>query len=151
MGKVFADQGPVADIGLRYRMRSERRRISSQHRKLDELFAAVDEALFRSGIHTARVAFTRFGDALEAHLSLEESIYFPALHGLRPDAAGELDHLLAEHTELRRRMRELSALFEAGETETTAARLASLADRVADHEEAEELLIARIAASDRAV
>ena len=56
---------PDWDTGVRHRMRSEQRRISSQHTQLNDLYLGVASSLERSGVHTARVAFTRFADALD--------------------------------------------------------------------------------------
>ena len=133
-----------SDRGLRARMRAEERRISSQHRQLDDLFDLVAESIEKQGVHVAGDAFRRFADALEAHLSLEESIYFPALHGLRPDLGAELTALVDEHDSLRRAGEEVRALLDAGERETSSERFDAFGDLIADHEAREEELIARI-------
>jgi len=135
---------PHLDAGVRHRMRSEERRISSQHTQLNDLYQGVASSLERSGVHTARVAFTRFADALEAHLALEDDLYFPALHGLRPDLGGQLTLLVREHRALRLLTTELHALFEAGERDTASDRLADLAEHIRSHEAKEEALISQI-------
>lgn len=134
---------PGGDVGARHRMRYEELRISRQHDQLNSLFAAVLGSLYRDAVHNARDAFVRFADALEAHLSLEDRLYFPALHGLRPDLERALATLGEEHAALRARMNVIRALLASGERETSRERLDEFANLLSDHEAREEELISR--------
>jgi hypothetical protein len=134
--------------GLRLRMGQEARRISSQHRQLDVLFALVAAAVRRGAPREARDAFLRFGDALDAHVSLEDELYFPALRGLRPALADDLAVLEREHRAFREQTEALRRLFDAAYDSAGLARceapLEQLVTAVEDHEGREELLIAQI-------
>jgi len=123
----------------------QQRRISSQHRQLDELHAAVARALARDTIHLARDAFQRLQDAVLAHLSLEEELYLPALETLRPALREHLAALREEHEPLRSRLRTLRALLEVNERELSGRRLEELAEALTTHEQREERLIADLA------
>ena len=92
----------ASDAGLRMRMRSEERRIESQHERLDELCCDVYAQIDASGARHAINDFLLFVAALDAHMTVEEDIYFPALHGLRPDSGDALASLVSEHDGLRR-------------------------------------------------
>lgn len=131
--------------GLRRRMLREARRISSQHRQLDDFHAALADALARGTADEARASFVRFGDALDAHFSLEDQLYFPALRGLRPDLDAQLAALVREHAEFRADLEALQQALDAAALEDGAARLDRFADALARHEEREERLVEEIA------
>jgi hypothetical protein len=124
--------------GLALRVQRGRRTISAQHRQLDHFYLRVASALEAARIETARAAFARFSDALEAHLALEDGLYFPALRGLRPELAEHLDRLEDEHQRLRERLGRVAR----GALDRE--RLEGLADELADHEGREEALLASL-------
>lgn len=130
--------------GLRRRMGSEVRRISSQHEQLDIFFSLVSTAVERGSLHGARPAFTRFVDALEAHLTLEDRVFFPALRGLDPELTQDLTELADEHQALRRDLEFLTDLLAAGSLESFAARLETLGEVINAHESREELVLANV-------
>ncbi len=86
-----------ADKGLRIRMRGEERRISAQHGRLGKLFDRVLASLDTGRLHLVLGDFLLFSTAIEAHMVIEEEIYFPALHGLRNDVGTELLSLVDRH------------------------------------------------------
>jgi len=132
------------DAGLKLRMRGEERRISSQHRQLEELFDRVMESVRVGGTHKAVNDFLLFSTALEAHMSVEEDIYFPALHGLRNDVGDELGALIDEHQNIREKLADLRSNLASNDEEEGRAALERLATAVDRHEKTEEKLIARI-------
>lgn len=132
------------DSGLRLRMRGEERRITSQHEQLDVLCRDVYARIDKYGAAPAIGDFLLFMTALDAHMTVEEEIYFPALHGLRADAGGELSERVAEHVELRTDASAISELLKAGDRDGARLALDRLARRISKHEVAEEELIARI-------
>ena len=69
--------------GLRRRMGRDVRRISSQHRQLDALYAMITGAIEKGSASKAQLAFLRFQDALDAHFSLEDELYFVTAHWSR--------------------------------------------------------------------
>lgn len=119
-------------------------RISSQHRQLDVFFGMVLEALKRSSAGAARLAFTRFSDALEAHISLEDQIFFPALNGLHPASEAALVELVKQHQNFRERIEELHGLLAEGSLETFSTCFDALAADITVHEGREENLVAAL-------
>lgn len=134
--------GREGQPGLERRMGREARRISSQHRQLDELYGMVADALELADAEAARLAFQRFADALDAHFSLEDGLYFPALHGLRPELGGPLADLARQHGELRQDVAAVRNHLEQGDLEGAAAALDRLVPALARHEGVEERLLA---------
>jgi len=125
-------------------MRSEERRITSQHEKLDELCRDVYRCIDKDGPTKAMGDFLLFATALDAHMTVEEDIYFPALHGLRPDAGEELTRLVGEHAQLRQMSERVKGLLKQGDREGAKLGLDQLAREVSAHEAEEEELIVRI-------
>ena len=138
-----ASEGAV-DMGLKLRMRGEERRIASQHERLDDLCREVYARIGKDGASSALDEFILFETALDAHMSVEEEIYFPALHGLRADIGEELTGLVEEHGWLRSQAAQLEGLLRGGDAEGARAALDRLARDVSTHEQLEEALIARI-------
>jgi hemerythrin-like domain-containing protein len=130
--------------GLRKRMKSEVRRLSSQHRQLDDFFDMLVEALARDSLEGARAAFLRFRDALEAHVTLEDTVFFPAVHGLQPDLGDDLAELVAEHREFREQLEQLYEWIARGMREPFEEGIYALASRISDHELREEALLSRL-------
>ena len=133
-----------SDAGLRLRMRGEEHRIVSQHEKIDDLCREIYAQLEKDGPQSAMNDFLLFEQALAAHMTVEEDVYFPAFHGLRSDIAGELDGLVSEHVDLRAAVADVKQALKQGATDRARFSLESLARRIEDHEAAEEELIARI-------
>lgn len=130
--------------GVALRMSLEARRISSQHRQLDAIYGLVVDAVNRRLREAARSAFNRFQDAIEAHFSLEEEFYFPALHGMRSDLTADLDHLVGEHGVLREAIAGCEQCLGHAEFPHCMDLLDQLATSLADHEDREEQVLARI-------
>ena len=133
----------IEQPGLKLRVSAEGRRISSQHRQLDAIFARVEAALERGAERDARDALERFRDAWDAHTSLEDGFYFPALRGLRPELGPRLDALSAEHERFREAIEHVEAVF--GDAEARADSLARFVTDISEHERREEVLLAEIA------
>jgi hypothetical protein len=132
------------DRGLRMRMRGEERRISSQHKQLGDLFERVLDSVESGGPRTAIGDLLLFSTALEAHMAVEEDIYFPALHGMRNDVGEELVGLVAQHNLIRGQLTEVREQLKTGDDDGGRQALDDLANFVGRHEHEEEDLIARI-------
>ena len=130
--------------GLALRVRRGTRTISAQHRQLDDLYLRVATALDGGEAAGARAAFARFCDALEAHLALEDGLYFPALRGLRPTLARELERLCNEHQQLRDHLAQVAHSIESDACGPCAQLLERLAGDLAEHEVREEGLLASL-------
>ena len=136
--------GRRSEPGLALRMQRERRVISRQHRQLDDFYGRLAAALDAGEPPVAQAAFRRFSDALEAHLALEDGLYFPALRGLRPALAADLELLADEHQALREGLVGLAKLVEAGRCAACLRPLERLAGDLAEHEGREEGLLASL-------
>lgn len=139
----------TVDGGLRLRMRAEERRIAEQHERLDALCREVYSELDKDGAGAAINDYLLFLTALDAHMKIEEEIYFPAVHGLSPDVGAALSRLVAEHEAIRAEAEVVKAALKAAcrrGVDPAAARwaLRSLARQVAAHEEEEEDVLARV-------
>jgi hypothetical protein len=130
--------------GLALRMQREARVISAQHRQLDDFYLRVSSALHAGDSERARAAFARFTDALEAHLALEDGLYFPALRGLAPALERDLEALGDEHQRLREQLASVARAIESADCEPCARLLGQLAGDLAEHEGREEGLLASI-------
>ena len=135
---------PTADRGLRARMRTEERRISAQHERIDAFCREVLRRIDRDGPAQSMEEFARLQEAIEAHMAVEDEVYFPALHGLRPDVEPELRSLIEEHEQMRRQVEGVRELLLAGDRERGSRALGDLTRRIERHELAEEELIARV-------
>lgn len=134
--------------GLRMRVAQESRRISSQHRQLEELHGFVEAALLRRDAAAASQSFARFKDALDAHMSLEDELYFPALHGLQPGLESDLASLARDHQRFRLDLRGLERRFDEGEIGSCRTALEHFVGRFAAHELREEELTGALRARE---
>ena len=131
--------------GLRLRMLQEARRIVSQHRQLDVFQEQVARALRRGDQGRLMKLFTRFCEALEAHIRMEEVTHFPALHGLHPDWDARLTELVREHETFRADLARTTAALERGDLEAFERGHESFLRALMAHEAAEEWLFGEIA------
>lgn len=136
----MTEDGP----GLGKRLRYETVRISSQHEKLNELYRDVARELERHARHRAFVCFGRLRDALEAHFDVEDRVYFPAVHGFRPEYASLLDALSQDHVRFRKELFGIHRLLEANELEESQRMLDQLVEELQAHEGREDALLAEI-------
>jgi len=139
----MTEDGP----GLGRRLRYESERISSQHEKLNQLYADVRRELDRHARHSAFVCFGRLRDALEAHFEVEDRLYFPAVRGFRPDCSPLLDSLSADHVIFRKELVAIHRLLDAHEIEESQRLLDRLVAGLVAHEEKEDALLADITPS----
>jgi hypothetical protein len=142
---------PLEQPGLRLRLGTEHRRISSQHRQLDTLYASVAAALERHSLPDARAAFLRFRDAWDAHTSLEDGFYFPALHGLLPALVTRLAVFCEDHARFRGVLDEVERAFGREDLGWAATALESLVSDIAEHERREEELVSELGPRGRNV
>lgn len=136
----MTDDGP----GLGKRLRYEADRISSQHRKLDQLYEALRRDLERRARHTACISFGRFRDALEAHFEIEDRVYFPAVHGLCPEHRGLLDRLSSDHVVFCEELVSIQRLLESDELDESEQRLVELISGLRGHERREDGLLSQL-------
>jgi hypothetical protein len=126
--------------GLDLRIASETRRMLGQHDQLRAFFELVQDGLQRGSLQSTRLAFTRFRDAIEAHIDVEDSSWFPALRGLRPHLAPQLSQLVLDHARYREELEDLWDLLARGSAEEFSAGFTHFCDDFATHEAREESL-----------
>jgi hypothetical protein len=85
-----------------------------------------------------------FITALDAHMTMEEDVFFPTLYGLRADLGSEFEALVDEHAEFRVEAAEIKDKLRANDREGARIALDLLARRISEHERVEEELLARI-------
>jgi len=95
--------------GLRHRLRRIARQIDDQHRHLQDYQDALRAATAANSADAASTACARYQSALIAHFDLEESFFFPALHGYAPSQETTLVELEQAHVAL---LQELAQLTE---------------------------------------
>lgn len=139
----------LGDAGERLRMRSHERRIEGQHARLDDFAHDVYDSLQKSardkeGVAAAMDDFQLYESALEAHMTLEEDVTFPRLHGLRPDLGERLTILVREHDVLRNEVEAIKAQLEKGDRSAAQLALEAFARRLERHEASEEELLAAV-------
>ena len=130
--------------GGRLRMRSHVRRIEGQHERLEGIAREVLTTLEREGTAAVVADFLLYETALEAHMTVEEDVTFPRLHGLRADLAPELIDLMQEHEALRNQLVSIKGRLKAGDGAAARGELESLAFSLEEHEAAEEDLFERV-------
>jgi hypothetical protein len=139
---------PGFDTGLQHRIQRLVQQTADQHRHLAALRREIDVAFERGALHDAQSALKHFDLALAAHFELEQGVFFPALHGLAPARATDLETLEREHTGLLAALRELVARVEGASAQASQAALEKWLVGLRDHERREEQLVGEI--SERA-
>ena len=128
------------DQGLLYRVKRAARHIGEQHAHIGEIFRTLESAIARGDAAAARQGFERYSGAIDAHFSLEDRVFFPALHGLHPEHAKALEDLTEEHRGFLAELDRLGRELDAG-LERFGAGLAAIALELSVHESREERLV----------
>jgi hypothetical protein len=134
---------PLAEPGLARQIPRRARRVIAGHEQLQTFSELVRSAVEQGSLHNARLSFTRLCDALDAHITVEDHHFFPAMRGLKPEIAAELAQLIREHAAFRLTMEALHDLLAQGSAEAFAMDFEVFCDELADHEFREEQLIKR--------
>lgn len=132
------------ETGLRHRARRVARQISTQHRHLNPLFEALEQSTAERDGARARAAFERFKDAIDAHFSLEDEFFFPALHGLCPGRSGELSGLSRDHERLLGELVSVNEALGRDDFDSAHRTLGVFATTLSAHESREEQLVTTI-------
>lgn len=134
-----------AQPGLRLRLRRASREIGLQHERLREIRAGLDEALAQDDRRRLRERMAQYRDALLAHFSLEDEVFFPALHGLYPERYSELEALSQDHDALTLSVVSLSEGVSHARASQWQAEFYELRRALALHEGREEALVRELA------
>lgn len=117
--------------------------LCTDHDRLDDLLRETKEALRRGEPAGAAERFAAFRAGLERHMAAEEEVVFPEIERTAGTAAhGQLQVMVAEHGELRRRIDEVAAALAADPPPADrTARIAVLTALLAAHNGKEESLV----------
>jgi len=136
------------ETGLRHRLRRAVRRMVTQHQQLRTLHQALAEAIASGRTAAVRECVERLRSAVEAHFSLEEGVFFPAVRGLHPESAPELNALEREHGDFLAALAQLDARLADGAApaalDAFAAEHRAFSETIAEHERREEQLVASL-------
>lgn len=138
----------VVQPGLRYRIKRAIRQMGEQHAHLRACFTEIRMALARGDATGSRDALERLRLALDAHFELEDDVFFPALHGLRPDCADGLERLSREHVGFADALRRLAKELEDAGVDACERAFEAFVWSIAEHEAHEERLVGTIAGPD---
>ena len=128
--------------GLRRRLERALSRMEDQHRLLREIADHLDGAVASGAQADIERWLGRFFDALRSHFDLEESVVFPALHGMMESARADLARLEVDHGYFLERLAELlEAGTPCGGGQTLIDALGVVRERMRAHERTEEDLI----------
>jgi hypothetical protein len=139
---------PAIQIGLRHRIKRLSQQTAEQHRQLDALRREVAAALERDARTDGRHALERFAAALSAHFDLEQTVFFPALHGLSPSRKPELEGLEREHARFLDELRRVQAEIDTAPAEASGREFARFLTGLGGHEQREERLVGAISGQD---
>ena len=128
------------DSGLRYRVRRAARQIAEQHENLERIAQELDGAIGEGGAPRLKDLMLRYSGALDAHFSLEDGVFFPALHGLDPERRTELEVLSREHRDFEAQITGLHGILEAADLPAFGRGFRALIAAMIRHEAQEEKL-----------
>jgi len=132
------------ETGLRHRLRRAVRQIATQHAHLRNAHTAVADAAATGDIGELALCLDRLRGAIDAHFSLEEGVFFPALHGLHPQSVRELEGLVSEHRAHRAEIDRLREALASRPLSEFVADYRAFADLTGEHEAREERLLASL-------
>ncbi|OGU54438.1 MAG: hemerythrin HHE cation-binding protein [Hydrogenophilales bacterium RIFOXYA1_FULL_63_33] len=89
--------------------------LGSDHRACDDLFASAEAAAAQKNWDSARTLFDRFQAAMAHHLSMEETVLFPAFEARTGNTMGPTQVMRMEHEQMRGLMLDLAGAVEAGD------------------------------------
>jgi hypothetical protein len=135
------------ETGLRLRVKRAVRQMSDQHRHIRAIHGSIQDALERGGASDAEAALDRLQSAVEAHFALEDEVFFPALHGLRPEFAEALEALSREHAEFAAALRGMIGDLRASGVEALQGGFEAYARALAAHEVREEAIVTELVGS----
>jgi len=129
------------ETGLRYRVRRAARQLAEQHQHIHQILGELDRAIAGESRGRVSEVYALYRSALEAHFSLEDEVFFPALHGLQPEHAAELDALSRDHEGFIQSLGRLGERLSTEPLEGFARAFRDLVGEVGRHESREERVV----------
>jgi hypothetical protein len=119
------------------------RQTSDQHRLLEDAFDRVSLAFSKASLNETRNSYLQLRAALEAHIALEDQVFFPTLRGVEPALTSELERLSEDHARVRVELERLYDLLAEGSREAFSVEFTRFRASVEAHEKREEDVFAR--------
>ncbi len=132
----------IANVEPRHYTKRTGRQIENQHRRIDQLYLALETAISDCGKSEARAAFNRYRTVISDHFALEEQVFFPALQIEDPGRKSEIESLIRSHDRLFDELAQMEEQLESLSREDFSRRLHGFVTILAIHEKKEEMLIA---------
>jgi len=89
--------------------------LSNDHRACDDLFASAESAADQQNWHSARALFDQFQTAMSHHLSMEETVLFPAFEARIGNSMGPTQVMRMEHEQIRGLMQSMAGAVDAND------------------------------------
>jgi len=89
--------------------------LGSDHRACDDLFASAEAAAAQKNWDSARTLFDQFQAAMAHHLTMEETVLFPAFEARTGMSEGPTQVMRMEHEQMRGLMQDMAGAFAAGD------------------------------------
>ncbi|MHB1091742.1 hemerythrin domain-containing protein [Thiobacillus sp.] len=89
--------------------------LSNDHRACDELFASAESAVAQTNRVDARALFDQFKAAMIHHLSMEETVLFPAFETRIGNSMGPTQIMRMEHEQIRSLMQSMADAVDAND------------------------------------
>src|SRR5574340_972441 len=89
--------------------------LGSDHRACDDLVAAAESAAAQKNWDSARTLFDRFQAAMAHHLSMEETVLFPAFEARIGNSRGPTEVMRSEHEQMRSLMQSMASVVAAND------------------------------------
>jgi iron-sulfur cluster repair protein YtfE (RIC family) len=112
-----------------------------EHSELAELVQGVEKTLARGSLERTSQALEDLEAVLDAHFTVEESVYFPVVEKLSPKHQSVIRSAREGHVKISELLDELRDLVERGEIAAAGRTLGHLLDRFRVHEAQEVKLI----------
>jgi iron-sulfur cluster repair protein YtfE (RIC family) len=112
-----------------------------EHSELDRLVETLVEKLSKGSIAGAQAVLEDLSERMDAHLKLEEDLYFPLVEQFSHSHTSTLRKLCLEHLDLRADLETIRSHLCQGDLGAASGALALLVARLRAHEEVETGLI----------
>ena len=116
-----------------------------EHSELDVMIDALLSTIDRGSAAAASDALEDLAAGLQAHLEVEEKVYFPLIERLAPEHAKSVGQARLAHLDLREHIGSLRDQLAAGQLDTARGIVAKLLEKLRTHEQMEARLIADLA------
>jgi DUF438 domain-containing protein len=122
-------------------MNSIRDFLTDDHRRCDDVFAEVEQAVADGDWATADAAFSRFSGAVLQHFATEESLLFPAFERRTGMSMGPTQVMRSEHVQMRELIAAAKAALTAKDADDYAGNAETLLIMMQQHNMKEENIL----------